>query len=398
MMLEAVLIVFMLIHSAIFVFWSYLVLSRRNSNGDHSRTMPKVSILIPAYNEEKRIGEAVKSVLDSNYPNLEVIVVDDGSEDRTAEIAEGLGVRVIRTAHVGKAKALNKALKYASGEVIVVLDADTVVERDGLKKLIAPFSDRKVMLVVGTLMPKKRGILSYFQRIEYAVMSELLLSHTQRRMPLPTVFGAFIAIRRELLEEIGGFPEDIPGEDAYLLVYALEKGYNVKSVDINAETEVPTTLRGLIEQRLRWSKTGILILQHFPNALFRYPTALYIYWPLYGLIGYPALLNQFLKYISWHIQQGTLQLYLSTWFTYLGPIYSLYMLPVWGINILTVAGIAAGLSSLVLLFVSIKRRGDWKDLVTLFFFPVYGTFFLSTILFLTIPYTILTWEKRTFIK
>ncbi len=117
----------------------------------------------PAYNEAAGIERAVRSLAGGDYPAHEVVVVDDGSDDGTAEIVEGLGlagVRVIRQPNAGKAAALSAGLAAASAEVIVTVDADTVFEEQTLRRLVEPFADPEVGAVAGnTKVGNRRGLL-----------------------------------------------------------------------------------------------------------------------------------------------------------------------------------------------------------------------------------------------
>ncbi len=387
---------FFVFQSILFLYWLFLLLKRGREKG--VSYTPSVTVLIPAYNEEENIGRAINSVLSSGYPDVEVIVVDDGSTDRTGEIAREMGVKVVRTEHVGKAEALNRAIPHARGEIIIILDADTVIERGAIERIVEPLSDPDTVISVGKMKAEGRGILAGFQRIEYAFVSELLHAHTRNNKPLPFFFGAFMAVKREFLEEVGGFPTDTPGEDFDLFIEAMERGKKIAGTDARASTKVPETLPSLLEQRLRWGKAGLLITWKHRKIAHRYPLFLYPYWPLYGILGFPNLLEMFLRYIDWHVRNGTILEYLASWFTFYGPVNSLLKLPQWGFHPLTVLGVLLGLLSLAVIAWAWWRNGEAKDVIYLLFLPTYGTFLMGLILFLIIPYTLLTIRKRKFIR
>lgn len=219
---------------------------------------PPVSVVVPAYNEEASIGATVASLLDTDYPGtVEVIVVDDGSLDRTAAIVDSIGlpsVHLIRKANGGKPSALNAGIAVARAEVLVLVDGDTVFQRDTIRHLVAPLADPRVGAVSGnTKVANRGGILGRWQHIEYVIGFNL-----DRRMfdvlrCMPTVPGAIGAFRRSVLAEVGGVPGDTLAEDTDLTMAICRTGlrvvYEEKAL---AWTETPSSLRQLWRQRYRW--------------------------------------------------------------------------------------------------------------------------------------------------
>src|SRR3989344_6574852 len=125
------------------LFWIQVMYSREEKSSG-AKNFPKITVLIPAYNEEKTISKTINSVLNLNYPKdkLEIIVIDDSSKDKTGEVVKGFKqVKLVYNKHkgVGKASALNAGLRYSSGEFLAVVDADSEVEKDSLIKLIPYF-------------------------------------------------------------------------------------------------------------------------------------------------------------------------------------------------------------------------------------------------------------------
>ncbi|MGC2090064.1 MAG: glycosyltransferase, partial [Candidatus Acidiferrales bacterium] len=145
----------------------------------HPEYQPLVSVLIPAYNEEAVIADTVGSALASRYPKLEIIVVDDGSTDQTSErVLESFGhdprVRLLRQANYGKSAALNHALAEASGEIIVTIDADTVVDPDAIPRLVRHFADPRIGAVAGNVKVMNRNRwLTRWQALEYITSQNL---------------------------------------------------------------------------------------------------------------------------------------------------------------------------------------------------------------------------------
>jgi cellulose synthase/poly-beta-1,6-N-acetylglucosamine synthase-like glycosyltransferase/peptidoglycan/xylan/chitin deacetylase (PgdA/CDA1 family) len=221
------------------------------------RYLGPVSVVVPAYNEAANIAATVRSLLDNDYPRLEIIVVDDGSTDGTADIVERLrlpGVRVIRQANAGKPAALNHGIRYARGDLLVLVDGDTVFEPDAVGRLVQPFADPAVGAVSGnTKVANRRGLLGRWQHLEYVIGFNL-----DRRMfdvaeCMPTVPGAIGAFRREVLWDVGGLSSATLAEDTDLTMAVIRAGWKVVyAEDAIAWTEAPSTLRQLWRQRYRW--------------------------------------------------------------------------------------------------------------------------------------------------
>jgi len=231
--------------------------SRRRDIDPLDSVQPPVSIIVPAYNESVGIAAAVASLAGSRYPELEVIVVDDGSSDGTADIVDGLGldgVRVVRQANAGKAAALNNGLRLARHELIVCVDADTQFESDTLGWLVRPFTDPGVGAVSGNTKVANRGrLIGRWQHIEYVMGFNL-----DRRLYdildcMPTVPGAVGAFRRRALVDVGGISEDTLAEDTDVTVAVNRAGWRVVYEErARAWTEAPATWGELWRQRYRW--------------------------------------------------------------------------------------------------------------------------------------------------
>jgi peptidoglycan-N-acetylglucosamine deacetylase len=224
---------------------------------------PSVAVLIPAYNEEKVIERTVRSVLDSDYPNLRAIVIDDGSIDGTVEvtraafqkeIADGR-VTVLTKANSGKADALNYALEHVTEELFVGIDADTIIAPDAISKLVPHFRDSRVAAMAGNAKVGNRvNLWTRWQALEYITSQNFERRALNTLNAVSVVPGAIGAWRTADVRAAGGYHHDTVAEDADLTMALLQAGYHVNYEDrALAYTEAPTTANGLMRQRFRWS-------------------------------------------------------------------------------------------------------------------------------------------------
>ena len=248
---------------------------------------PTVTVLIPAFNEEKVIVTTIERILASTYRDLEVLVIDDGSADHTAYIARSHFARerrvsVISIPNGGKANALNIGLSHAHGDVVVALDADTQFDSDTISRLVRWFADPKVGAVAGNAKVGNRiNMITRWQALEYIVAQNLERRALSALDTLTVVPGAVGAWRRQALEEMGGFPADTLAEDQDLTIAIQTRGYRVlfDSTAI-AWTEAPATFRGLGKQRFRWAYGTLQCLWKYRRITFN---------PRYGQLGMIAL-------------------------------------------------------------------------------------------------------------
>ncbi|GLX08518.1 bi-functional transferase/deacetylase [Microbispora sp. NBRC 16548] len=219
---------------------------------------PAVSVIVPAYNEEAGIEATVRSLVTTDYPGqVEVLVVDDGSGDRTAEIAASLnlpGVRVIRQPNGGKPAALNTGIAHASHDILIMVDGDTVFEPSTIGNLVQPLADPSVGAVSGnTKVGNRRGMIGRWQHIEYVIGFNLDRRAFDLLGCMATVPGAIGAFRRQALLSVGGVSLDTLAEDTDLTMAICREGWRVVYEErARAWTEAPTSLRQLWRQRYRW--------------------------------------------------------------------------------------------------------------------------------------------------
>jgi peptidoglycan-N-acetylglucosamine deacetylase len=229
---------------------------------------PKVAVLIPAYNEEKVIERTVRAALNSNYPNLFVIVIDDGSRDRTLEVArtafaaeaDAGKVLILGKANSGKAEALNFGIEHiGDAELFVGIDADTIIAPDAISRLVPHFINPKVGAIAGNAKVGNRvNLWTRWQALEYITSQNFERRALDVLGAVSVVPGAIGAWRVSAVREAGGYHIDTVAEDADLTMALLRLGYRVEYEDMAlAYTEAPTNANGLMRQRFRWS-FGIL--------------------------------------------------------------------------------------------------------------------------------------------
>jgi cellulose synthase/poly-beta-1,6-N-acetylglucosamine synthase-like glycosyltransferase/peptidoglycan/xylan/chitin deacetylase (PgdA/CDA1 family) len=274
--------------------------ARRHGSGARDRLgpvaagtpfLPLVSVIVPAYNEAAGIEATVRSLVGSDYPDVEVVVCDDGSTDGTAAIVESLAlpqVVLVRQHNSGKAVALNTGVRAArdTSTVVVMVDGDTVFERDTLRWLVEPLFDPSVGAVSGnTKVANRSGLVGRWQHLEYVSAFNL-----ERRLYdllgcMITVPGAIGAFRRSAVDAVGGLSTDTLAEDTDLTMALVRGGWRVVYQETaRAWTEAPANLSQLWLQRYRWSYgTMQAAWKHRRATLERGPSA------RLGRIGLPYL-------------------------------------------------------------------------------------------------------------
>ncbi|MFI2783195.1 glycosyltransferase [Streptomyces sp. ALB3] len=245
-----------------------------------------VSVLVPAYNERECIEATVRSLVAGDHP-IEVVVIDDGSTDGTADLVEAMGipdVRIVRQRNAGKPAALNNGIAHARHDIVVMMDGDTVFEPSTVRELVQPFADPRVGAVAGNAKVGNRdSLIGAWQHIEYVMGFNL-----DRRMYdllgcMPTIPGAVGAFRRDALDRIGGMSEDTLAEDTDVTMALHRDGWRVVyAEDARAWTEAPESVQQLWSQRYRWSYgTMQAIWKHRRAVIERGPSG------RFGRVGLP---------------------------------------------------------------------------------------------------------------
>jgi len=267
--------------------WHRVVAPGRTPPMLDPETGPLVSVLIPCFNEEKVIVASVARILHSNWRKLEVIVLDDGSSDATAaKVREAFAgeprVTLLSFENAGKARALNRGIALAKGDVLVALDADTLFPADTLPQLVRWFADPKVGAVAGNAVVGNRlNLVTRWQALEYVTAQNLERRALAALGAVTVVPGAVGAWRTSALKALGGYPHDTLAEDQDLTIACQRAGWRVEfDPEARAYTEAPDTVAGLLKQRFRWSFGTLQCLWKHRRALFN---------PKQPVLGFVAL-------------------------------------------------------------------------------------------------------------
>ncbi|MGW4317509.1 bifunctional polysaccharide deacetylase/glycosyltransferase family 2 protein [Streptomyces sp. NPDC004491] len=247
-----------------------------------------VSVIVPAYNEKECIAHTLNSLAASTHP-IEIVLVDDGSTDGTAEIAEALGlpnVRVIRQENAGKPAALNNGVRHARYDIVVMMDGDTVFEPDAVHQLVQPFADPGIGAVAGNAKVGNRStMIGAWQHIEYVIGFNLDRRMYDLLRCMPTIPGAIGAFRRQAVLEAGGMSEDTLAEDTDITIALHRAGWRVVYAEhARAWTEAPASPGQLWRQRYRWSYGTMQALwKHRRSVTDRGPSG------RFGRVGMPLV-------------------------------------------------------------------------------------------------------------
>lgn len=236
---------------------------------------PVVSVVIAAYNEEKVISKTIASVLASDYDPIEVIVVNDGSTDRTegvmlSQFGNHPHVGIVTISNGGKTNAVNLGFEVAQGEIIVTIDADTLIAKDAISNLVRHFVDPKVAAVSGNVkVGNLKNLLTLWQHVEYITGFNLERRAFDNLNSIPVVPGAIGAWRKKAVEDVGLYQHNTLAEDTDLTIQLLREGYKVEYEDkAYAFTEVPEDVKSFIKQRTRWIYGTLQCLWKHREALF----------------------------------------------------------------------------------------------------------------------------------
>ena len=289
---------------AILIF-AYLYLNEYTfrKNGD---TAPFVSIIIPVFNEERVIKQSIKSLLEQDYPNYEIIIVNDGSTDNTKSVAESLvgyrkgvyreiRVSLINQPNGGKAKALNTGIQFSKAEFVLCMDGDSQLSSDALRAAARHFSNPKIGAVAGNVkVLNRRKFFTDLQALEYIEGLNMARSAQSMIRLVNIIPGPIGVFRKKAIEDAGYYSSDTFAEDADLTVKIIAAGWKIYyEPNSISYTEAPATLQQLLKQRYRWTR-GILQSLRKHKRLLLNPTInfghTFILWSMfYEALIWPAM-------------------------------------------------------------------------------------------------------------
>jgi len=265
---------------------------------------PTVTILVPAHNEGSSIEAAIQSLLEVVYPDLEILVINDGSTDDTLECASrwagayrSATVRVIDTGvNVGKAEALNIGLENTTREVVVVMDADSRLEPQSILKGVAHFINPEVVAVAGNVKIINRvNFITKLQTLEYLLGLNLVRRAQGYFQCVNIIPGPMGFFRRDVLLELGGYDSDTYAEDCDLTLKILARGQRVNyEPDAISWTECPENISGLITQRYRWTRGILQALKKNKTSFFHikksgFVNSFMLWYMLFEAIAWPIM-------------------------------------------------------------------------------------------------------------
>jgi cellulose synthase/poly-beta-1,6-N-acetylglucosamine synthase-like glycosyltransferase len=264
------------------IFNTAMAIARRRSQArfDANVTVLPVSIVIAAYNEEKVIRRTLETLLDSHYPFIELLVINDGSTDRTAAAVEAMmprdpRIRLINQPNRGKWAALNNGTAQARGDILVTLDADTIFTPDTVSHLVRQFAvdpDGRLGAVAGVVRVgnRKRNLLTRWQALEYLTQIGIERSAYAQLGAVPIIPGACAAWRKAAVAEVGGYSHATLAEDCDLTLSLHQAHWRVSQDDqALAYTEAPDHADALLAQRIRWTFGTLQAIFKHRNMLLR---------------------------------------------------------------------------------------------------------------------------------
>ncbi len=272
-------ILFISLYFEVFLFVTYFEkrgVIKREKISATLKSYPSVTIIVPCYNEEKTVLKTITSLLALEYPKekLSILVVDDGSTDRTSEVVTSLSkeqcIRVIRKENGGKYTALNEGLLETTSDIVGCLDADSFVEKNALEHIIPYFENTLVMAVVPSIVvDRPQNVLQMVQHIEYywGIFLRKALSYLGALYVTP---GPFTLFRRGVFARLGNYVEGHKTEDLEFALRMQKNGYIIVNAhNAHVHTVSPRTFRGLYVQRVRWTYGFLKNVLDYKDMFFK---------------------------------------------------------------------------------------------------------------------------------
>ena len=334
---------FIITRYLLLMFFSILQTIRRSADEGHSidRTT-KVTVIVPCYNEQDVIVPSLKSTIAQTYPNLEILVIDDGSSDRTYSLAKKFeynngikSLKVLSKPNGGKSRALNYGIERAEGTLICCVDADSKLDKHAIELLVQHFKDPTIAAVAGSVnVVNTDTFLTKLQALEY-IQGLNMVKNGQAFLKLVNIIpGPLGMFRKEAMAQVGYYSHDTFAEDCDLTLSLIAKGYKIDfEPDAVAHTEAPENLLDLLKQRYRWTRGILQAIKKNKNYLWNFrtkPSISFVMWyMLFESIFWPFMQiwgDIFMIYLA--LSTGTSQLLFFWWimFTVLDVAGAIYCL------------------------------------------------------------------------
>lgn len=235
-----------------------------------SDSLPRYSVIVPAYREANRISDCVQALVDQSIPrsDYEIIVVDDASPDDTGAAAQASGADVVhRIDHGGASAARNAGIARARGDLVLFTDADCAPCREWIERMVAPFSDPDIVGAKGTYRSRQKTLVARLVQLEFEVRYERMA--TLPEIDFIDTYAA--AYRRSTLDDEGGFDTEYPvpsAEDIDLSFRLAQKGYRMVFVPDAWVWHVhPTSLKAYLKRKMRFGYWRALLYIRYPNKI-----------------------------------------------------------------------------------------------------------------------------------
>lgn len=367
----------------------FLVPSRKATTG----FCPPLTVIVPAHNEEKYIASTIRSIQSSEYKNKkEIIVVDDGSRDATAKIVRDIvknnrNVRLFSIKHSGKSEAINYGIRKAKYDIIAYVDADSTLENKSLMRLVEPLAAGNIAISSGVIRARPtNNPLSWFQDLDYIVSSSW--RYVCSKLNAIYIAPGFAAFKKKFILKVGGFSKDTLTEDLDTTLILRKAGYDAAMTSAVISTSVPSTLRGLIRQRIRWGRGSIQSAKKHSDVIFSrrsllsmYTFPMHLFWYVFALIYMPFAIYWVVSvYFSSSLSALGTVLFLVKWFTVYGIADLFYNIlnGSYALTPLLASIMASWLLSFAYLLLSMKKFSgfSWRIISYVVMFPYFWINFM----------------------
>ena len=331
------------------LFFSILKLIFKSSGQIDIKKIPtnrKVTIIVPAYNEEVVIEKSIRSLLKQTYPNLEILIIDDGSTDQTYIKAKSYefdsgdrSLRVLTKTNGGKAKAINYGILHSTGSLIMVVDADSKLDKNAVLLMSRYFEDEDIAAIAGSVyVSNQNNLWTKLQALEY-IEGLNMVRNGQAFLKLVNIIpGPIGMFRKSALFDVGLYDSDTYAEDCDVTLKLIAKGYKIDfEPEAVAYTEAPEHLLDLIKQRYRWTRGILQAIKKHKSLLWHFkinPAASFTMWyMLFESVFWPFMdiwTNMFIIYVSLTSGFSVLIFYWWSMFTILDITGALYCVLVTG--------------------------------------------------------------------